>query len=111
MRSGSPSRAESACECLPGLSVNAPETQPSAEWPLFVSRLAEFSRVPRESITADARLVGDLGFDSLALAELGLSLREAYETEEHPLELDGRNWGTTTAGDLFEACAGLPRID
>jgi acyl carrier protein len=91
--------------------VNAPETQPAPEWPAFVSRLAEFARAPAESITPDARLVSDLGFDSLALAELGLSLREAYETDEHPLELDGRNWGTTTAGELFEACAGLARAD
>lgn len=53
----------------------------------------------------------DLGFDSLALAELGLSLREAYETDEHPLDLDGRNWGTATAGELFEACTGLATTD
>jgi acyl carrier protein len=91
--------------------VNTPENQPRSEWPAFVRRLAEFARAPAESITPEARLVSDLGFDSLALAELGLSLREAYETEKHPLELDGWNWATTTAGQLFDACAGLAAAD
>lgn len=91
--------------------MNSPETQPTPEWSFFVTRLAEFARAPADSITPEARLVADLGFDSLALAELGLSLRAAYETGERPLELDGRNWATTTAGQLFELCSGLAIAD
>jgi acyl carrier protein len=54
--------------------------------------------------------VRDLGFDSLALAELALSLRETYETADHQLEFDGLRWNTTTAGQLFENCtAGAKR--
>lgn len=86
------------------------EDQGAQEWSSFVRLLGQLSRAPADSVTPDARLVRDLGFDSLALAELALSLREKYETADHQLEFDGLRWNTTTAGQLFENCtAGAKR--
>lgn len=75
-------------------------------WADFRQRLGETTQVPTEEITPDAQLVASLGLDSLALAELVIALREAYESPGHQIQLEGRNWQTVTVGQLFEDCTG-----
>ena len=86
--------------------MSASEGRPSQEWLSFTKRIAEVTRTPAELIRPDARVVEDLGLDSLALAELSVSLREAYETAEYQLQLESRRWEATTIGQLYEECTG-----
>lgn len=76
------------------------------DWPGFKQRLAETTQIPAGEITADAKLVPGLGLDSLALAELVIGLREAYESPARQIQLEGRNWQTITVGQLYEECTG-----
>jgi acyl carrier protein len=76
------------------------------EWLSFKQRLAEATRMPAEEISPGAHLVGNLGLDSLALAELVMSLREAYESPNRQIQLEGRNWETITVAQLFEDFTG-----
>jgi acyl carrier protein len=75
-------------------------------WLSFAERLAELTRIPADQISPDAQVMGGLGLDSLALAELALVLREAYESPGHQIQLDGRNWQTITVAQLFEVFTG-----
>jgi acyl carrier protein len=77
-----------------------------SEWERFAQRIAEATERPVADIKPDASLMRDLGLDSLALAELGVALRETYETPDRAIQLDGRDWETVTAGQLFEDFTG-----
>jgi acyl carrier protein len=89
--------------------VSAGDNRASSDWQEFAERIAELTGRPAELISPEARLMRDLALDSLALAELGVSLREAYERPDHPIRFEDRDWEQTTAGDLFEDCVGARR--
>lgn len=78
----------------------------TSEWLSFADRLAQLTAMPAEQIDPDVEVMGGLGLDSLALAELVLVLREAYESPGRQIQLDGRNWQRITVGQLFELFSG-----
>jgi GAF domain-containing protein len=73
-------------------------------WPEFAQQLAELSGVPRDEIRAETRLVADLALDSLALAELVVSLIERYAPASMVRDLEDHDWDRMTAGNLFDEC-------
>jgi acyl carrier protein len=65
--------------------------------------LIELLEVAQEQITPEARFDEDLGADSLARVEIGLSLEERFS-----LSIPDEKWdGVETVGDLYEAMADL----
>jgi hypothetical protein len=73
-------------------------------WPEFARQLAELSGVPPDEIRRETRLVADLALDSLALAELVMSLIERYAPASMVRDLEDHDWGRMTAGTLFDEC-------
>ena len=67
--------------------------------------LAEVSRRPRAAVTRDARLAGDLGFDSLMLTELTAALEEAGVPSQTADQLHA----VQTVEDLLRLVAGAVR--
>lgn len=58
----------------------------------------------------DARLVEDLGLDSLALIELAVMALVDYELEALSEGLQQSSWEGVTVGDLYRECGtGHPR--
>lgn len=78
--------------------------RPAGAWSSFVQTLAEHANVPAERIARETPLVEQLQLDSLALTELVVSLLDAYPSSRFAHHLDGRNWATTTADELFQDC-------
>lgn len=78
----------------------------TSEWLSFAQHLAEVTQMPAEEISPDVQVMRGLGLDSLALAELLLALREAYEPPGRQIQLDGRNWQTITVAQLYEDFTG-----
>lgn len=50
-------------------------------------------------VTADAKLIDDLGADSLDIVDLGMRLEEEFEIEEIPVE-DIEKWSSVS--DLYD---------
>jgi acyl carrier protein len=86
--------------------VSTGDGRPASEWPSFVQHLAEVSQTPADEIKPDAEVMRGLGLDSLALAQLIVALREAYESPSRQIQLDSRNWQTITVAQLFEDFTG-----
>src|SRR5207247_3838674 len=84
--------------------MNAENTED--EWSEFVAYFAQAANVASEDVRREARLVADLGIDSLALAETIVALIERYAPVTLMGDLEGRDWDRVTVGDLYQECAG-----
>jgi hypothetical protein len=70
-------------------------------WDRFAADVAAIAQVPAEAVSRDARVIEDLGLDSLALLEVVVLLAETtggVGTEE----LETRRWDGVRLGDLFD---------
>jgi acyl carrier protein len=65
--------------------------------------LIEQLGVPRDQITPDARIMADLGADSLDMVEIGMTVEEAFNLIISDEEMEK----VETVGDLYEALANL----
>jgi acyl carrier protein len=72
------------------------------EWAEFAAAIAEVAHAPAETIAPGTRLIGDLGLDSLALAEVIVLLLTELDVPSLDGDLSGREWEQVTAGELFE---------
>lgn len=70
-------------------------------WSEFAASIGEILNLPEASVSPDARLVEDLGADSVALAELVAFLLLDCGMEELAQDLDRRDWRGITAGDVY----------
>ena len=73
-------------------------------WDEFVDQFAWSAGVAAVDVTGDARLVADLGLDSLALAEVIVGLIEKYAPPSLVRDVDGREWERLTVGELYSEC-------
>jgi acyl carrier protein len=71
-------------------------------WEQFARELADMTWMEAEAIQPRSRLADDLGFDSLALAELGVLLEERYGGDQLVDQLETIEWKTLTAGMVFD---------
>jgi acyl carrier protein len=71
-------------------------------WTEFAGAVAGLAGVPAEHVTTDTRLVDDLGLDSLALAELVVTLVADFGIESLAQDFDERNWAAVTVGALYD---------
>jgi len=76
-------------------------------WERFAAEVAAIIGASSSEIAADQRIVEDLGFDSLALAELVMVLIGEYETEDLSRSLDERTWLSLTVGQMYEECGAI----
>lgn len=68
-----------------------------------VEVLAGLLNVPQDQLAGDARLVEDLGADSLNIAELSMALEEEFKVTVPDERLDE----IKTVGDLFDLLSDL----
>jgi len=68
----------------------------------FIARVADAARLPPSEVDLDARLIEDLGLDSIALLELIASV-VAIPLAGEPLfdELAAQRWDETTVRDFW----------
>lgn len=66
----------------------------------FTVDLAELIDVPAETIDPDARLIEDLGLDSVALAEMIVMLITDYGAEELAARLEFERWENRTLREV-----------
>lgn len=70
-------------------------------WGEFAAEVASILEASPDAIGTEARLVEDLGFDSLSLTELVVFLSDKHEMFADAEALDDRVWEDVTAGDLY----------
>ena len=70
------------------------------EWDRFAGEVAAIADTPVERLRPETRLVEDLDFDSIQLAEVAVLLIADYGAEGGGV--GGRSWNGTTVGELFE---------
>ncbi|HEX8075822.1 MAG TPA: hypothetical protein VF545_12685 [Thermoleophilaceae bacterium] len=81
-----------------------------AGWERFAAEIAQIAEVPSTEVGPEARIVEDLGYDSLALAELALVLIDDYDMEALAESLGEKTWDGVTAGQLYdEYCSAAAR--
>jgi acyl carrier protein len=68
----------------------------------LITEIAELARVPPDVVAPDARLVEDVGLDSLALAELMAILIEEHGADALDEQLLERSWEDVTVSELFK---------
>lgn len=71
-------------------------------WDSFLAELALIARVPASGIDAHARLVEDLGLDSVALSEVVVVLIDQHGADPDPQLLE-QSWEGLTVRGVFEA--------
>jgi len=76
------------------------------QWEDLAVEIAAIGRLPVERVVPEAGLIDDLGYDSLAVAELIVLLTEEYEITTLPGDLETRDWSKVTVGQLREECGG-----
>src|SRR5260370_30114299 len=89
-------------------------TDRNVSWERFAAEVAKIAEVPPAEVTPDTRIIEDLAFDSLSLAELVVILIGDYDMADLSQALGDRKWKDVAVGQLFEEyCAGLgrPRSD
>jgi acyl carrier protein len=74
----------------------------SAEWDQFARRLATVTGVGTAQVQPDARLVDDLGLDSIAIAEVVVMLLADYQLDGLSERLQSSNWRDVTVGTLYD---------
>lgn len=72
------------------------------QWREFAQAVAGAANVPAEAITAESRLLDDLGLDSLALSEVVVMLLVDLGMASLESGLGQRDWRHVTVGELFE---------
>jgi acyl carrier protein len=76
-------------------------------WSRFADALAAVGEVDRAEVAEPARLIDDLGLDSLALTEVAVMVNTVYGVDL--LEVDAfQDWEGVTAGDLFAVLPVVP---
>lgn len=80
----------------------------TGEWVDFARCIANVIEIPANEVRPDAKLMPDLGLDSIGLAELAVTLRETYESSDRRIDLEHWNWETVTVGQLFKDLTGSP---
>jgi acyl carrier protein len=70
----------------------------------LLSAIAEIVGFPVDALQAPARLVEDLGFDSLELAELVLLVLEMVDDPPLSRELEDFRWEGVTVGQVLTRC-------
>lgn len=79
-------------------------TEPTAPYltkDAWIASVAEIGDLDLSAVTSDARLVEDLGFDSVAVAELVVYLVVDCDMEPIAENLESRTWTSVTVGDLY----------
>jgi acyl carrier protein len=71
-------------------------------WDSFVAELALIARMPTAEIEAGARLVEDLGLDSVALSEVVVVLIDQHGADPDPQLLE-QSWEGLTVRGVFDA--------
>jgi acyl carrier protein len=74
------------------------------DWERFATDVGRMVDAPPAEVRPETRIFEDLGYDSLALAELVVTLIDEYEMEGLADSLGERTWEGVTAGQLFEEC-------
>jgi len=74
-------------------------------WTDLAVEIAAIGRLPVERVEPEALLIDDLGFDSLAIAELIVLLVDDYGISTLPQDLEARDWTDVTVGQLRDECA------
>jgi hypothetical protein len=77
-----------------------------ADWREFLDTLSEILPASGAELKPGARLIEDLGLDSLALAELIIVVIEKYDPPSLTRPLKDRTWEGVTLGRLFQECKG-----
>ena len=72
------------------------------EWQGLVARVAEVAGVEPSTVTAETRLIEDLGLDSLALTELLVAVISEHYLDDVAAELAERRWEGTTVAELCD---------
>jgi len=76
-------------------------------WTDLAVEIAAIGRLPVERVEPEALLIDDLGFDSLAIAELIVLLVDDYGISTLPQDLESRDWTDVTVGQLRDECAAV----
>jgi hypothetical protein len=76
--------------------------EPPLTWEAFASQLHEVTGLAVERLTPEARLVEDLGLDSLELVELFLVATDGRDSHDAFTSLEERRWEGVTARELHE---------
>jgi acyl carrier protein len=71
----------------------------------FLAELALIARMPAAEIDGDARLVEDLGLDSVALTEVAVVLIDQHGADPDP-QLLAQSWEGLTVRGVFDAFRG-----
>jgi acyl carrier protein len=77
-----------------------------ATWERFADEVAVLGKIPRDSVTPQAKLGEDLGLDSLAMAEVVALAIEEYNAAQLARDIENRDWDGMTLGELYAECAG-----
>src|SRR4051795_10330698 len=73
----------------------------NADWDQFAAQLATVTGVSARQVQPDARLVADLGLDSLAIAEVVVMLLADYQLDALSERLQNSTWHEVTVGMLY----------
>jgi acyl carrier protein len=92
----------------------AERSEGDGDWPRFVGAVAELAELETAAIRPEARLVEDLGLDSVAIAELVTLLIDEYGAEALATALEEQGWSGMTVEELYNRFAkgdpGRPRL-
>ncbi len=72
------------------------------DWDRFAAEIACIAEVAPTDVSPETRIVEDLGYDSLALAELALVLIDDSEMDDVADSLVDKTWTGVTVGELYE---------
>jgi hypothetical protein len=77
-------------------------------WAEYVGMVGALAGVPPDHVQADALIVGDLGLDSVGVAELVVGLLQDANQVDFDHLLTSRRWEAETVLSLFEAARAAP---
>jgi hypothetical protein len=71
-------------------------------WEAFRASIAQLADLPPARIQPDVRIVEDLQFDSIQLAQTVVMLIDDYGLDSHQRGMEARAWQGVTVGALYE---------
>lgn len=71
------------------------------QWGDFAARVAETLDRDLTDVTEDARIIEDLGADSLAVLEIVVAVADDYGVEDYYEDMVNQRWTGVTVGELF----------
>jgi acyl carrier protein len=71
-------------------------------WEHFAREVAAVARVPAGDLDPSARLIEDLGLDSLALTEVAVLMITEFGMASVADDLERRDWSGVTVGELYD---------